>query len=103
MVGGFTPSIEASGKMIASVQANLGIKSRKPQHRCGFGFDFTPFLNSPREYVFPEVLVNMLGDEASVFSAPIKYLNTNTFRYTLFFNSMNVKRIALITGATGRN
>ena len=87
MIGGFTPSIEASGKNdIQSSTANLGIKSRNLSIDAGIGFDFYfPLFKLSQEIRFSRGLVNMLGDDQSAYSAPIKYLNTNTISVYFIF------------------
>jgi len=87
MVGGFTPSIEASGKNdVQSTTANLSVKNKNLTVDAGFGFDFYfPLFKLSQEIKFSRGLVNMLGPDASVYSAPIKYLNTNTISVTFIF------------------
>ena len=87
MIGGITPSIEASGKNdIQSSTSNLAIKSRNLSIDAGIGFDFYfPLFKLSQEIRFSRGIVNMLGDDQSVYSAPIKYLNTNTISVYFIF------------------
>lgn len=87
MVGGFTPSIEASGKNdIESSTANLSIKSRNLTVDAGFGFDFYfPLFKLSQEIRFQHGIVNMLGTDQSVYSAPLKSLSTNTISVYFIF------------------
>ncbi len=87
MVGGFTPSIEASGKNdVQSSTANLGIKSRNLTIDAGIGFDFYfPLFKLSQEIRFQHGITDMLGSDQSVYSAPIKSLNTNTISVYFIF------------------
>jgi hypothetical protein len=80
MLGGFTPSFEASGKNdIQSTTANLSVRSRNLTLDAGFGFDFYfPLFKLSQEIRFQRGITEMLGADASAYSAPIKHLNTNT-------------------------
>lgn len=87
MVGGFTPSFEASGKNdIQSTTANLSVRSRNLTLDAGFGFDFYfPLFKLSQEIRFQRGITEMLGTDASVYSAPIKHLNTNTISVYFIF------------------
>jgi hypothetical protein len=87
MVGGITPSIEASGKNdVQSNTANLSIRNRNLTLDAGLGFDFYfPLFKFSQEIRFSRGMVDMLGSDPSAFSAPIKYLNTNTISVYFIF------------------
>jgi hypothetical protein len=87
MIGGFTPAIEASGKNdVQSTTANLDIRSMNLSLDAGLGFDFYfPLFKLSQEIRFSRGLVNMLGSDPSIYSAPIKYLNTNTISVYFIF------------------
>jgi hypothetical protein len=87
MIGGFTPAIEASGKNdVQSSTANLSIRSTNLSVDAGMGFDFYfPLFKFSQEIRFSRGLTNMLGSDASVYSAPLKHLNTNTISVYFIF------------------
>ncbi|NOT75956.1 MAG: PorT family protein [Cyclobacteriaceae bacterium] len=87
MVGGFTPSFEASGKNdVQSTTSNLDIKSMNLSLDAGLGFDFYfPFFKFSQEIRFQKGLTNMLGSDPSPFAAPIKDLHTNTISVYFIF------------------
>jgi hypothetical protein len=87
MVGGITPSIEASGKNdIQSISANLAIRKTNLCIEGGMGFDFYfPLFKFSQEIRFSRGLVNMLGSDPSIYSAPLKQLNTNTISVYFIF------------------
>ena len=87
MIGGFTPSIEASGKSdIQSTTANLDISNTNLTLDAGFGFDFYfPLFKFSQEIRYQHGLVNMLGTDPSAYSAPMKYINTNTISLYFIF------------------
>jgi len=87
MVGGITPAIEASGKndvqnssdAIPIVKSNISLEA-------GFGFDFYfPLFKFSPELRFSRGIVDMLGDNPSVYKDPISRLNTNTIGIYLIF------------------
>ncbi len=87
MVGGITPAIEASGKndvqnssdAIPIVKSNISLDA-------GFGFDFYfPLFKFSPELRFSRGIVDMLGDNPSVYKDPISRLNTNTIGIYLIF------------------
>ncbi|MBY0434243.1 MAG: PorT family protein [Cyclobacteriaceae bacterium] len=87
MIGGVTPAIEASGKNdVQSTTANLDIRSRNISLDAGIGFDFYfPLFKFSQEIRFSRGISNMLGSDPSIYSAPLKYLNTNTISVYFIF------------------
>lgn len=87
MVGGFTPGIEASGKNdVQSVSANLDVKKTNLSLDAGIGFDFYfPLFKFSQEIRFSRGITNLLGPDPSIFSDPIKRLNTNTISVYFIF------------------
>ena len=87
MIGGFTPGLEASGKNdVRSNTANLDINNMNLSLDAGLGFDFYfPLFKFSQEIRFSKGLTNMLGSDPSVYSAPIKELNTNTISVYFIF------------------
>lgn len=87
MTGGFTPGIEASGKNdVQSVSANLDVKKLNLTLDAGIGFDFYfPLFKFSQEIRFSRGITNLLGPDPSVFSDPIKRLNTNTISVYFIF------------------
>jgi len=87
MVGGFTPGIEASGKNDqATSTETIDIKRFNLSIDAGFGFDlYFPLFKLSPEIRYSYGLVNMLGDQSSVYSQPLKYINTNTISVYFIF------------------
>ncbi len=87
MVGGFTPGIEASGKNdVQSTTANLSIRNMNLSLDAGLGFDFYfPLFKLSQEIRFSKGISNMLGPDQSIYSAPLKRLNTNTISVYFIF------------------
>ena len=87
MIGGITPSIEASGKNdVGNSSGAIPILKRNLSLDAGMGFDFYfPLFKFSPELRFSRGIVSMLGDEASVYSDPISRLNTNTIAVYLIF------------------
>ena len=87
MVGGFTPSIEASGKNDAvSTTANLDVKKANLTVDAGLGFDFYfPLFKFSQEIRFQRGVVNLLGSNASIYSDPLSRINTNTVSIYFIF------------------
>lgn len=87
MVGGVTPSIEASGKNdVASTSANLDVNKVNLTIDAGLGFDFYfPLFKFSQEIRFQRGVVNMLGDDQSIYSDPLKRINTNTISIYFIF------------------
>ncbi len=87
MVGGFTPAIEASGKNdIQGSVSGIDIRNWNLSADVGLGFDFYfPLFKLSQEIRFSKGLVNMLGPDPSIYSAPLKSLNTNTISVYFIF------------------
>lgn len=85
MIGGITPGLQLSGKN--EIQSSgLDIVKSNVQLEGGIGFDFYfPLFKFSQEIRFARGIVNMLGDEASVYSDPLKRLNTNTIAVYFVF------------------
>ncbi len=87
MVGGFTPSIEASGKNdIESASEALDIKRSNLTIDAGIGFDFYfPLFKFSQEIRFSRGITNVLGPGPSKFKEPISRVNTNTISVYFIF------------------
>lgn len=87
MIGGFTPSIEASGKNdIQATTDVLDIKQTNLTVDAGIGFDFYfPLFKFSQEIRFSRGITDMLGPDPSVFKQPIKRVNTNTISVYFIF------------------
>ncbi len=87
MIGGFTPAFELSGKNdVQSNTANLSVKKANLTADAGIGFDFYfPLFKFSQEIRYSRGMVNVLGDDPSVFRDPIKRLNTNTVAVYFIF------------------
>ncbi|MEQ8302362.1 MAG: porin family protein [Cyclobacteriaceae bacterium] len=87
MVGGLTPSIEASGKNdIESTTEVLDIKKTNLTIDAGIGFDFYfPLFKFSQEIRFSKGISNILGPDPSVFKTPLSRLNTNTIAVYFIF------------------
>lgn len=87
MIGGVTPAIEASGKNDAqAASAVLDIKKSNLSLDAGMGFDFYfPLFKLSQEIRFSRGITNMLGSGTSIYSDPIKRLNTNTISVYFIF------------------
>lgn len=87
MVGGFTPAFEASGKNdIGNSSGAIPVLKRNLSVDAGIGFDFYfPLFKFSPELRFSRGLVDILGDEASVYKDPLSRLNTNTIGVYLIF------------------
>lgn len=87
MVGGFTPAIEASGKNdIGNSSGAIPILKRNLSVDAGIGFDFYfPLFKFSPELRFSRGLVDMLGEDSSIYKDPISRLNTNTIGVYLIF------------------
>lgn len=78
MIGGVTPGLELSGKNEIQT-SGLDIRRSNVQLEGGLGFDFYfPLFKFSQEIRFARGLINVLGDDPSIYSDPIKRLNTNT-------------------------
>jgi hypothetical protein len=79
MIGGITPGFELSGKNEIKSNSALDIRKSNVQLEGGLGFDFYfPLFKFSQEIRFARGIVNVLGDDPSVYSDPIRRLNTNT-------------------------
>ncbi|MBL7865053.1 MAG: PorT family protein, partial [Cyclobacteriaceae bacterium] len=87
MVGGFTPGFEASGKNDSQTTTEtIDINRFNLSLDAGIGFDFYfPLFKLSQEIRFSRGLVNMLGSESSIYSAPLQYINTNTISVYFIF------------------
>ncbi len=87
MIAGFTPGFELSGKNdVESNTANLSVRKTNMTADAGIGVDFYfPLFKFSPELRFSHGLVNMLGDDPSVFKDPIKTLKTNTIGIYFIF------------------
>jgi hypothetical protein len=87
MVGGITPSFEASGKNdIGNSSAGLSILKRNVTLDAGIGFDFYfPLFKLSQEIRFSRGIVNMLGNDYTIYQDPISRLNTSTIAVYFIF------------------
>jgi len=87
MIGGFTPGIELSGKNdIGNSSGTIPIMKRNITVDAGIGFDFYfPLFKFSPELRFSRGLVNMLGDDQSIYKDPLNRLNTNTIGVYFIF------------------
>lgn len=87
MIGGVTPGFEISGKNdIQSTSASLDIRNNNIQLEAGLGFDFYfPLFKFSQEIRFARGISNMLGPDRSIYSEPLKRLNTNTIAVYFVF------------------
>ena len=87
MIGGITPSIEASGKNdIQATTEVLDIRQTNLSIDAGIGFDFYfPLFKFSQEIRFSRGIANMLGPDQSSFKEPISRVNTNTISVYFIF------------------
>lgn len=87
VIGGLTPSFELSGKNnVESNTANLSVKKNDLTLDAGVGFDlYFPLFKFSPELRFSRGLLNVIGDDPSVFKEPLKRLNTNCIQVLLIF------------------
>ena len=87
MIGGVTPGFELSGKNdIQSSSATLDIRKNNLQLEAGLGFDFYfPLFKFSQEIRFARGISHMLGTDTSIYSDPLKRLNTNTIAVYFIF------------------
>jgi len=87
MIGGVTPGFELSGKNdIQASSATLDIRKNNLQLEAGLGFDFYfPLFKFSQEIRFARGISNMLGTDSSIYSDPLKRLNTNTIAVYFIF------------------
>lgn len=86
MIGGITPGMELSGKNEIKSSSGLDIRKTNIQLEGGLGFDFYfPLFKFSQEIRFARGIMNVLGDDTSVYSDPLKRLNTNTIAVYFVF------------------
>jgi hypothetical protein len=86
MIGGITPGIELSSKNEIRSSYLIDVKKYNVQLESGIGFDFYfPLFKFSQEIRFARGLINMLGNDPSVYSDPLKRLNTNTIAVYFVF------------------
>jgi len=87
VMGGLTPSFEARNKGdLESVVSRIEIQKGNLSFDSGLGFDFYfPLFKFSQEIRFSKGLVNILSGNNSVYTAPIKSLNTNTISVYFIF------------------
>lgn len=87
VIGGFTPSFEARNKGdLESTISRIEIQKGNLSFDSGLGFDFYfPLFKFSQEIRFSKGLVNILAGDNSVFTQPIKRLNTNTISVYFIF------------------
>jgi hypothetical protein len=86
MIGGITPGLELSGKNEIKSSSGLDIRTSNVQLEGGLGFDFYfPLFKFSQEIRFARGIMNVLGDDPSVYSDPLKRLNTNTISVYFVF------------------
>jgi hypothetical protein len=87
MVGGITPAFEASGKNdVGNSTAGLSIQKRNLSLDAGMGFDFYfPLFKLSQEIRFSRGIVNMMGDQHTIYQDPLSRLNTNTISVYFIF------------------
>jgi len=85
MIGGVTPGLELSGKNEIKT-SGLDIRKSNIQLEGGLGFDFYfPLFKFSQEIRFARGIMNVLGDDPSIYSDPLKRLNTNTISVYFIF------------------
>jgi hypothetical protein len=87
VIGGLTPSFELSGKNdVQSNTANLSVKKNNLTVDTGVGMDlYFPLFKFSPELRFSKGLINLIGDDPSVFKDPLLRLNTSTVQVYLIF------------------
>src|SRR6185436_8844869 len=87
VIGGFTPGFEARNKGdLESATSRIEINKGNLSVDTGMGFDFYfPLFKFSQEIRFSKGLVNMLSGTNSVYTEPIKRLNTNTISVYFIF------------------
>jgi hypothetical protein len=86
MIGGVTPGIELSGKNELRTSSSIDIRRSNVQLEGGIGFDFYfPLFKFSQEIRFARGIMNVLGDDPSVYRDPLKRLNTNTIAVYFVF------------------
>jgi hypothetical protein len=85
MIGGITPGLELSGKNEIKT-SGLDIRKANVQLEGGLGFDFYfPLFKFSQEIRFARGIMNVLGEDSSIYSDPLKRLNTNTISVYFIF------------------
>jgi len=85
MIGGITPGLELSGKNEIKT-SGLDIRKSNVQLEGGIGFDFYfPLFKFSQEIRFARGIMNVLGNDPSVYSDPLRRLNTNTISVYFVF------------------
>ena len=87
VVGGLTPSFEARNKGdLESAVSRIEIQKGNLSFDSGLGFDFYfPLFKFSQEIRFSKGLVNILSGNNSVYTEPIKSINTNTISVYFIF------------------
>ena len=87
VIGGLTPGFEARNKGdLESVNSKIEIQKGNLSFDSGLGFDFYfPLFKFSQEIRFSKGIVNMLSGGNSVYTDPIKHLNTNTISVYFIF------------------
>lgn len=87
VIGGLTPGFEARNKGdLESSVSRIEIQKGNLSVDTGLGFDFYfPLFKFSQEIRFTKGLLNMLAGNNSVYTEPIKHLNTNTISVYLIF------------------
>lgn len=85
MIGGITPGLELSGKNEIKT-SGLDIRKSNLQLEGGLGFDFYfPLFKFSQEIRFARGIMNVLGEDSSIYSDPLRRLNTNTISVYFIF------------------
>ncbi len=87
VVGGLTPGFEARNKGdLESLTSRIEIQKGNLSIDTGLGFDFYfPLFKFSQEIRFSKGVLNLLSGGNSVYSDPIKHLNTNTISVYFIF------------------
>ncbi len=87
VVGGLSPGFEARNKGdLESGTSRIAIRNGNLSFDSGIGFDlYFPYFKLSPEIRFSKGLINMLSGGNSVFSDPIKRINTNTVSVYFIF------------------
>ena len=87
LIGGFTPGFEASGKHEEeALQESISVDRFNLTLDAGIGFDFYfPLFKLSQEIRFSRGLVNMLGNEQTIYNVPLQSIHTNTISVYFIF------------------
>lgn len=87
MIGGIKPGIDASGKKEGQNSKGLDIKNMNLNLEAGLGLDlYFPLFKFSPEIRFSRGIVNVFDNNTeNEFTAPLKYINTNTITIYLLF------------------